>query len=673
MGFEKISTPFSVREIQVTDEFWLQKMELVRKEVIPYQWEALNDRVEGAAPSYCMHNFRVAAKMNQERRRQGKAFREPEFSKNGWFFEAPDPKHPDDQFYGFVFQDSDFYKWVEAVAYSLCVHPDEELEKTADEAIALVGRAQLENGYLDTLYIISGIDKAFTNLRDHHELYCLGHLVEAAVAYYEATGKRRLLEIACKYADYVFDLFGAEIGKKKGYPGHEVAEMALVRLYHVTGDGRYLTLAKYFIDERGRRPYYFDLERGESTPADRENHAYHQANRPVREQDEATGHAVRAVYLYAGMAAVAKETKDAALLEACERLFRNIADEKLYITGGIGATHMGEAFSFPFDLPNDTAYAETCASIGLMFFARRMLEIAPKSEYADVCERALYNTVLAGMALDGKSFFYVNPLAVDPEACHKDERKFHVKPVRQKWFGCACCPPNIARLVSSLGAYGFTRNESTLFVHLYLGSRFTMESNGISFPVEIDASILHRDNARITFPEGAPEFTLALRKPSWCQGFAVEGAESAEIREQDGYWYITKSYAPGEQLLVQLPMEVQLWQCHPMVGENQSKIAVSMGPVVYCLEEKDQECDLRLLTVNARKKPERKQMTVAGEQVLAIELSGGKMAMPQKGAALYTPYAPEQRTETTLCYIPYYVWANRGENRMQVWTTEQSQ
>lgn len=324
--------------------------------------------------------------------------------------------------------------------------PDPELEKTADAAIDIVCAAQQEDGYLDTYYILNGKDKIFTDLKDHHELYCLGHLIEGAVAYYQATGKDKLLKAAMGYADYTAECFGPEEGKCKGYPGHEIAEMALVRLYEATGDEKYLSLARFFVDERGSRPYYFDKEHPEcvGNSPDGLRYAYNQAHVPVREQEEAVGHAVRAVYLYAGMTDIARITQDEPLYSACEKLWDNMVSRKMYITGGIGGTHLGEAFSFDYDLPNDTAYAETCAAIGLVFVARRMLEIRPVSGYADVMERALYNCVLSGMALDGRSFFYVNPLEVNPEACHKDERKAHVKPVRQKWFGCACCPPNLA-------------------------------------------------------------------------------------------------------------------------------------------------------------------------------------------------------------------------------------
>ncbi|MDE5891349.1 MAG: glycoside hydrolase family 127 protein, partial [Acetatifactor sp.] len=308
MNSKEFSTPLDLKQIQITDAFWHREQELVRKEVIPYQWEALNDRVEGAAPSYCMRNFKVAGRMMREKKEKGAAYVAPAYTFRGFEALPEDPAHPDeDKFYGFVFQDTDFSKWIEAVGYSLLQHPDPELEKTADEAIDIVCAAQLENGYLDTYYIINGMDRAFTNLRDHHELYCLGHLIEGAVAYYQATGKDKLLCAAERFADYCCEIFGPELGQCKGYPGHEIAEMALVRLFEEDNQGKYLKLAKFFLDQRGTQPYYFDEEEKERAAHDGQpykkttNNAYHQAQLPVREQSEATGHAVRARYLYSCM------------------------------------------------------------------------------------------------------------------------------------------------------------------------------------------------------------------------------------------------------------------------------------------------------------------------------------------------------------------------------------
>lgn len=686
MNKNNFSSPLSLRNVQITDTFWKKEMELVRTEVIPYQWAALNDQVEGAAPSFCMHNFKAAGKLNKEKQELGTAFEEPVYTFRGFEALPEDPKHLDDKFYGFVFQDSDFYKWIEAVGYSLTQHPDPQLEAIADGAIDIVCAAQQEDGYLDTYYILNGKDRIFTNLRDHHELYCLGHLLEGAVAYYQATGKDKLLKAASRYADYVADYFGPEEGKCKGYPGHEIAEMALVRLYETTQDSKYLDLAKYFIDERGKQPYYFDKEHPEEVKKNPNGlrYSYNQAHLPVREQDEAVGHAVRAVYLYSGMADIARLTEDDTLFDACKRLWDNMVQKKLYITGGIGGTHMGEAFSFNYDLPNDTAYAETCASIGLVFFARRMLEICPDVQYADVMEQALYNTVLAGMALDGKSFFYVNPLEVLPEACHKDERKFHVKPVRQKWFGCACCPPNLARTLSSVSSYAFTETADTLFVHLYIGSELRKNINGTDVSVHMTSEFPWNGKVTLQADSADTPFTLALRIPGWCTSYQVSllgaahnpisgsetitGLDASEYTIKDGYLYITRKWKESETLTLDFPMEIQVWNANPNVREDIGRAAVTRGPITYCLEEADNGSDLHLLTLDWNAPAQVRDFTVCGEPVKEILMQGFKedkeKEAPQR---LYRPVQTAEKSPVTLRFIPYYTWANRGENEMSVW------
>lgn len=671
MDQKEFSRPLDLKDIQVTDDFWKKEMELVRREVIPYQWEALNDRVEGAAPSFCMRNFKVAGKLNQKKHRMGAAFEEPQYTFRGFEALPEDPEHLEDQFYGFVFQDSDFSKWIEAVGYSLTQHPDKGLERIADGAIDIVCAAQQEDGYLDTYYIINGKDKIFSNLRDHHELYCFGHLTEGAVSYYQATGKDKLLRAAERFADYVADYFGPEEGKCKGYPGHEIAEMALVRLYEVTGKQKYLKLSRFFIDERGRRPYYFDREHPEAVKRGEEEalrYAYHQAHLPVREQEEVVGHAVRAVYLYSSMADVARLTGDEKLLEACERLWNDIADRKMYITGGIGATHIGEAFSYAYDLPNDTAYAETCASIGLVFFARRMLQIRPDAKYADVMERALYNGILSGMALDGKSFFYVNPLEVTPEGCQKDERKFHVKPVRQKWFGCACCPPNLARLISSIGSYACTESEDTLYVHLYMGSVLTKQVNGQSVDISIESGFPWNGDVNIRVRAKGSRFKLALRIPDWCDSYELNGLEDARKEYHGGYLYVTKDWEEEECLKLTFPMEVKLIAANPLVRENAGKAAVTRGPVVYCLEEQDNGKNLHLLSLSPDPKAEVLDGEICGNRVKVIEADGCRRDCDAESTALYHILKKEKKEAVRLRYIPYYAWANRGENEMQVWT-----
>lgn len=772
------SSPLDLKDVMITDEFWGREQELVRTEVIPYQWEALNDRIPEAAPSFCMRNFKVAGRLMREKRERGTGFVAPAYTFRGFEALPEDPEHPDpDKFYGFVFQDSDFAKWIEAVGYSLTNHPDAELERIADEAIDIVCAAQAENGYLDTYYIINGMDRIFTNLRDHHELYCFGHLVEGAVAYYQATGKDKLLKAAERYADFIASRFGPEEGKCKGYPGHEIAEMALARLYELTGEEKYLKLAGFFIEMRGTRPYYFDLEDRERAehegrcwkePGEEPRFHYHQAHVPVRSQSEAVGHAVRAVYLYSGMADVARLTGDAEMFAACERIWNSIVNEKLYITGGIGGTHIGEAFSFPYDLPDDTAYSETCAAIGLAFFARRMLEIQADSRYGDVMEQALYNTVLAGMALDGKSFFYVNPLEVLPEACGRDERKRHVKSVRQKWFGCACCPPNIARIVSSIGAYVYTAGQDTLYTHLYVGSRISFSMGGRTVDMRVESGFpwegqvraeIHIGNETGTEKTSAVERepdvkeasggkcgtrgTLAFRVPGWCgsmtaevreavwegrtvadcrvvrgaEGEAAEiasfgvpidaaallGLESREkprqmsIRLEKGYLYLTGEWRDGDEIYIDIPMEVRCVTANTRVREDIGRVALLRGPVCYCLEEADNGKDLHLLRLNVEKAAQgdlqqedgrdaaRQQerdpaqgrggfpgvktavSRELGHEMRLLKAPGFRQEPSREGAPLYSSFCPVREKETVLTFVPYYAWNNRGEGEMRVW------
>ena len=650
MDQKNFSKPLSLAKVQVTDAFWKKEMELVRTEVIPYQWNALNDNVPGAAPSFCMRNYRRAGEVEKERKAKGDKFVQIKYPLDT-FETLPKDGKMDGRFYGFLFQDTDFTKWVEAVAYSLTQHPDPELEKTADEAIEAVCAAQREDGYLDTYYLINDQDMIFTNLKDNHELYCFGHLTEGAVAYYQATGKDHLLKAAERFADFIASKLGHGEGKKAGYPGHEIAEMALMRLYDLTGEQKYLDLAKYFIDERGTKPYYYDIERGLTCPEGEERYSYNQANRPVRQQDEVQGHSVRAVYLYSGMADVARATQDESLLKACETLWNNMVHQKMYVTGGIGATHIGEAFSFNYDLPNDTAYAETCASIGLVFFARRMLEIQAKAEYADVMELALYNGVLSGMALDGKSFFYVNPL--------------EVLPIRQKWFGCACCPPNLARTVSSVASYAYTENDTTLFVHLYMGG--TVEGEKVK--ASITSEFPWDGHVSVTCESDTKEpYTFAFRIPGWCASYEKEIPKGAEVEEKDGYLYVTKVWAKGETIRLNFPMEIQFLASNPLVREDAGRVAVKRGPVVYCMEEADNGKNLHLtkLCVNGEKTAE--AADELGEHFVRVTAEGRRMKLGDaEKQPLYHLYQKEEEEKTKLKLIPYYMWNNRGEGEMQVW------
>ena len=661
--------PLDIKKVTVTDSFWKAKRTLVRNEVIPYQWEILNDRIPEAQASYCMHNFKAAAALNQRAKEQGSDYEAPKFTYRG-FAVFPDKTEDakDDEFYGFVFQDSDFYKWIEAVGYTLATNPDPSLEETADKAIDIVCAAQLPNGYLDTYYIINGMDRSFTDLRDHHELYCLGHLIEGAVAYYEATGKNKLLNAAKKYADYVSTRFGTEDGKINGYPGHEIAEMALFRLYDLTHEERYKKLAEYFIDERGQSPNYFEKEHPDMKG---KPDYYHQAHMPVRQQTEAVGHAVRAVYLYSGMADMAMKSGDEELKAACKKLWDSIVNTKLYITGGIGATHLGESFSFPYDLPNDTAYSETCAAIGLVFFARRMLCLDPDSRYADIMELALYNTVLAGMALDGKSFFYVNPLEVIPESCKKDERKMHIKPIRQKWFGCACCPPNIARLISSLGQYIFTEDQNTLYTNLYIGSETVKNAGGKDVKVSITSGLPNSGNVSIDVTDASDmDFILALRIPAWsAKNYKITGAEDLTTEIRNGYIFCS-GFNADTTINLEFDMAAKIITADEKVAEDAGKVAIMRGPVVYCAEEADNGPALREIRIKTPINITEKITDEFSIDAVKLTLKASRirsMGSKINSTALYKTFEGFSTEDCDLTLIPYHLWANRGEGEMSVY------
>ena len=648
MNTEDYTNPVQMSEVTVVDTFWSNYRELVRTKMIPYQWEALNDRIPDAEPSYCIRNFRIAAGLE------------------------------DGDFYGFEFQDTDVAKWIEAAAYSLVWHPDKVLEQTIDDVIDLIVSAQQEDGYLDTYYIITGLEKRWTEVINTHELYCAGHMLEAATAYYHAAGKRKLLDAMIRFVDCIDREFGPEPGKQHGYPGHEILEMALIKLYEITKDEKHLALASYFINQRGQSPLFLEEEV-------RENHLtfkwkdssfqyqYYQAGLPVREQDKAEGHAVRAVYLYSGMADVARVTGDDTLYQACRTLWNNMVHKRMYITGGIGSSSYGESFTYDYDLPSDTVYAETCASIGLVFFAQRMLMIAPIGEYGDVMEKALYNGIISGMSLDGTRFFYVNPLEVVPEACKKDQLRSHVKPERQKWFGCACCPPNLARMITSLSGYIYTHKKDALYVHLYIGSETVTALSGVETAICMRTDYPWDEDVTIEVtPAHTVHATLACRIPGWCISYTISKNGQAllpgEMTPKDGYTYIAGLWSPGDTLSLHFDMPVTVVSSNPLVRENIGKAAVMRGPVVYCLEEEDNGRNLHCI---------RLPITSKFTHAPAKDLPGGAAALHSTGLildtqgweanTLYAPCRQDKYLEKELTWIPYYTWANRSCGEMAVW------
>ena len=661
--------PLSLKQVRIRDPFWQRMMALVRDAVIPYQWEALNDRVPDAAPSYWMHNMRAAARAIAARKA---GLHAPAQAIGGIVLE-PKPGDPvrEDGRYGWVFQDSDGYKWLEAVAYQLMLRPDESLRSQAQQAIDAIAAAQEEDGYLNTYYTVLGREHAFTNLKDHHELYCFGHLAEAAVAWHQATGQRDLLEITRRFGDCIARRFGPE--GQRGCPGHEIAEMALFRLYEETGEEKWKELACFFLDVRGTEPNTFALEENSRRaaqglpplPVTSERYAYYQAHLPVRAMREATGHAVRQMYLCSGMADAARLTGDEAMRDACRRLWDSVVREKLYVTGGVGGTHVGEAFSRPYDLPSDTAYSETCAAIGLAFFARRMLQLEPDSGFADVMEQALYNTILAGMALDGKSFFYVNPLEVDPAACAADQRLEHVKPVRQKWFGCACCPPNIARIVSSLPAYVLTGRADALYFHLYTACEIRTELNGQPLTLDMEADLLRDGRVTVTVRKGCAEGTLAFRIPGWTRE-PVLTAEGKACREEKGYRCFTGRWQPGDRVSLDFPMPVRALQGNPLLKETLGELCFSRGPLVYCAEEADNGKRLHLLRADPHAAVEVTPLKIADLTLPALRMPARRITADER-APLYADWQAPVTEPAELTLIPYFAWNNRGEGEMRVW------
>lgn len=634
-----------LKKIQIDDAFWSKHVKLVKEAIIPYQWDAINDRIPDAEPSHCLENFKIAAG-----RKAG-------------------------EYYGAVFQDTDIAKWLEAVGFSLAAYPDPELEKTADEVIDLIAEAQQEDGYLDTYFIIKEPDQKWKNLCEGHELYTAGHMMEAAVAYYQGTGKKKFLTVVMKLADLLCNTFGPEEGKNHGYPGHQEVELGLIKLYRVTGVQKYLDLAKHFIDIRGVGENYFLKEM--QKPGHRSifpefanyQPAYSQSDKPVREQEAAEGHAVRAVYMYSAMADLAYEYQDKSLMEACERLWKNIVKKQMYITGGIGSSGILERFTVDYDLPNDYNYAETCASIGLAMFGIRMANITRDASYVDTVERALYNTVLAGIALDGKSFFYVNPLEVWPDSCMERTSKEHVKPIRQKWFGVACCPPNIARTLASLGQYIYSVGEDALYVNLFISNKTEVELEAGTVHICMETKFPFEDSCKLRV-ENVPEngMKLALRIPDYAKEYRVQiNGLPAEYEIEKGYAVFYLKQDTEAEVLFEAP--ARFIRANPNVRADCGKTAVVKGPLVYCLEEKDNGknlAELYLLT----DQPIKEEPSPLFGGITELTLKGLRMEETfWNQEELYAEH-PVVLSEVSLKAIPYAYWNNRGMGEMAVWVKE---
>ena len=676
--------------IKITDCFFTNYRNLVREKMIPYQYKVLNDEIavnierernDNSIPnekSHCLENFRIAAGL-----------------KKG-------------EHYGWQFQDSDMYKWLEAVSYSLMEKPDENLKALADSVVDLIALAQEDDGYISTFFQLKCPDRKFKDLAWSHELYCAGHFMEAAVAYYEATGSKKVLDVARKNADCICRYFGTGKGQTRGIDGHEEIEIGLMRLYHLTGDEKYLQTASYFLEERGQNPDIFieqsaaehdgkpDLSGILSFPK-----TYFQIHKPVIEQDTAEGHAVRMMYLATAMADVALTAANKKLYEACKKIWRNVVDRRMYITGGVGSTVIGESFTFDYNLPNDTMYCETCASVALMFFARNMLLNEAYGEYADVMERALYNTVLDGMALDGRHFFYVNPLEVNPEASAKDPGKSHVKPVRPEWLGCACCPPNLARLLASLDRYAFHEKDGIVFADLFMSAY--AEFQGLTVEEETEYPWQGSVTFKLTTTSGEDTKTecdaqngcggrvFAVRIPGWTAYSTLDSGDAVRITLngkpvevgseisgnvaviKDGFLYLTGPFK-ADVLKLEFAMPVIKMTAHPAVRADNGKIAVMRGPLVYALESIDNGADLNRLFLrdDTAFTWEFKPDLLNGVGI--IKGKGYRIPDSDEKMTLYAPYSPdvEEKAECVeLTWIPYFAWANRGINEMSVWIRQE--
>ena len=636
-----------VKSVSFRGGFWADYQKTILEHGIRHQWEALNDRLPDAPESHTVENLRIAA------------------------------GHSKGSFNGRVFQDSDLSKWIEAAAYLIAVFGDPDLEAIVDDLASMLAKAQGDDGYLNTHFQVAEPDKRWTNLRDRHELYCAGHLIEGAVAYYQATGKGILLGVAERFVEYIDSLFGADDDKTPGYPGHEEIELALVKLWKTTGKQRYLDLAHYFLTERGAEPNFFTIEaeaRGDTgTPEHAAGGlAYFQAHAPVQDQKDATGHAVRAMYLYSGMADVARETGDRGLLDSCKILWRSTVDRRMYVTGGIGSQSHGESFTFDHDLSNTHAYTETCAAIGLVFFAHRMLLLERDSRYADAMERALYNGVLSGMSVDGKGFFYVNPLEVRPQAADERSELGHVKYQRQPWYTCACCPPNIARLIASLGGYHYTAGENEVAVHLYAESSATIDLGGQDLHITQETNYPWDGSVKITVSTVIPAtFTLALRIPSWCENWsvAVAGSPSGTVPVENGYALVTRDWGAQDTVELELSMPVTRVKGSSGNPYTAGRSAIQRGPLVYCLEEADNEDRLHEIVL-----PSDAEMTLVpwkgfrSEYMTLDGIGTRQRVSPPDGY----PYAAASinATEQKITAIPYFAWANRTAGEMTVWVRE---
>jgi len=526
---------------------------------------------------------------------------------------------------GIFFDDSDVYKALEGIAYSLTSHPDSALEAKADEWIDKFAAAQQPDGYLDTYYILTGLNNRWSDM-DKHEMYCAGHLIEAAVAYYKATGKRKLLDVSIRLADYFMTVFGP--GKRDWVPGHEEIELALVKLYQTTGQKKYLDFAYWLLEERGRGLSH--IANGKKWVT-----ADYQDSIPVRDLSSISGHAVRAMYLFCGMADVAAYRHDNGYMQALYRLWEDVVMRNMYITGGIGSSRTNEGFTDDYSLPNLEAYCETCASVGMVFWNQRMNEMTGNAKYIDVLERALYNGALAGISLKGDRFFYVNPL--------ESKGDHH----RQAWFGCACCPSQISRFLPSIGSYIYGTSDDAIFVNLFIGSKATFKFKGQEVSLEQITDYPWNGRVRLSYNSDFPlKSAINIRIPGWCKGYTISvNGEEVKSSAKLGYVTINRKWEKDDVVMINFTMPVEMVAADSRVKQDVGKRAIQRGPLVYCMEETDNRTDFAGSTISANTTFTTKYDSKLLGGITSIETTGSK---PIK-------------------LIPYYSWDNREAGQMKVW------
>ena len=616
-------SPLPFTSVKVTDSFWGQRLKASREVTIPLAFSKCEE-------SGRYENFVKAA-------------------------------HPSENYKveGLPFDDTDVYKTIEGASYLLQTYPDKKLKSYIDSVLAIVAAAQEPDGYLYTSRTMnpkhphawSG-SRRWEKVEDlSHEFYNLGHMVEGAIAHYQATGKRNFLDIAIRYADCVCREIGPGEGQQVLVPGHQIAEMALAKLYIVTGDRKYLDEAKFFLDQRGHTS---------------RRDAYSQAHKPVVEQDEAVGHAVRATYMYAGMADVAALTGDTAYIHAIDRIWDNIVGKKYYITGGIGATANGEAFGANYELPNMSAYCETCAAIGNVYVNYRLFLLHGESKYYDVLERSLYNGLISGVSLDGGGFFYPNPL---------ESRGQHQ---RQPWFGCACCPSNICRFIPSLPGYVYAVKDKDVYVNLFMSNEANLEVGKKSVVLEQQTRYPWDGDVAVSVKKNkVGAFAMKIRIPGWVRGQVVPSdlyrysdgkrlgysvkvnGQPVESELQDGYFTIERRWKKGDKVEVHFDMEPRVVKAHAKVEADRGRVAVERGPLVYCAEWPDNDFDIMSVLVNRRPQFE----TVEKPDMLCglTEIKTGVQVLGYDAEGRLTA------SDVELTLIPYYAWAHRGSGNMMVW------